>query len=166
MSKNIEMNYRTDSGYEVLYPSTTAEQAGSLSINGGTLNGPLYLQGNPSQDNEAVNLGWLNYTINSKILTEIIQRHGTGNTETVSVVFSFTPQFILINSNNGGFGIWSNNNFSFNVSNSGSSGYRSMPGNFSGNVLSWSSNPINQLQGRYYLNDKDSIYDFIAFLII
>ena len=167
MSKNIEMNYKIDSGYEVIYPSTTAEQAKSLSINGGTLNGPLYLYGNPSQDNEAVNLGYLNDIISSKISMEIIQRRGTGNRETVSVIFSFVPQFILVNSNEGGgFGIWSSNNFSFNVSNSGSSGFQSMSASFSGNVLSWQSTPTNNLQGRYYLNDKNSVYDFIAFLIV
>ena len=49
MAKNIEMNVLgSDGQYEVLYPKTTPEQAGSLSINGGTLNGNLYLNVDPT----------------------------------------------------------------------------------------------------------------------
>ena len=77
MAKNIEMNYLTDSGYEVLYPSNTfnnvignldlSRTTGSLNISsrttgnlpvsrctgalptsGGTMTGPLYLSGNPT----------------------------------------------------------------------------------------------------------------------
>ena len=58
MSKNIEINYKgEDGGYEVLYPSTTPSQAGSLSIGGGTLTGPLMLSREPMEEMEAVNYG-------------------------------------------------------------------------------------------------------------
>ena len=41
--KNIEMNVMNESGgYDVLYPKTTPEQAGSLSIGGGLCREILY----------------------------------------------------------------------------------------------------------------------------
>lgn len=46
--KNIEMNVMNESGgYDVLYPKTTPEQAGSLSISGGTMQGDLILNRDP-----------------------------------------------------------------------------------------------------------------------
>ena len=66
MSKNVEINYKNEGGgYEVLYPSTTPSQAGSLSIGGGTLTGPLMLSREPVEEMEAVNLSWTkNYISN------------------------------------------------------------------------------------------------------
>lgn len=58
MSRNIEMNYRTESGYEVLYPQTTIAQVnslqselnGKLNLSGGTMTGDLILNGDPSSN--------------------------------------------------------------------------------------------------------------------
>ena len=58
MARNIEINMKNaDGSYEVLYPSTTPSQAGSLSIGGGTLTGPLMLSREPQEEMEAVNYG-------------------------------------------------------------------------------------------------------------
>ena len=57
MAKNIEMNIKTSSGYETLYPENQC-----LKLSGGTMTGTLLLKGNPDSgdDNEAINLGYLN----------------------------------------------------------------------------------------------------------
>ena len=48
MPKNIEMSVLNSEGsYDVLYPKTTPEQAGSLSISGGTMQGDLILNRDP-----------------------------------------------------------------------------------------------------------------------
>ena len=78
MAVNIEMNYKTESGYEVLYPASTIAQIQSLQSNldsklnlsGGTMTGNLYLNGNPSSDNQAVNLGYLNNTIQTNTMNK------------------------------------------------------------------------------------------------
>ena len=62
MSRNIEMNYRTESGYEVLYPLTTIAQVGGLqnelnsklSLSGGTMIGDLILNRDPVNSMQAV----------------------------------------------------------------------------------------------------------------
>ena len=59
MSKSIEINYLGDSGYEVLYPKTLPELTGCLPLTGGTLTGPLTLNGEPSGEMEAVNKGYV-----------------------------------------------------------------------------------------------------------
>ena len=61
MAKNIEMNVKLDSGYEVLYPSSTIGQIqglqsqldGKLSLSGGTMTGNLILNGNPTSGLQA-----------------------------------------------------------------------------------------------------------------
>lgn len=57
MAKNIEINIKTSSGYETLYPENQC-----LKLSGGTMTGALLLKGNPDSgnDNEAINLGYLN----------------------------------------------------------------------------------------------------------
>lgn len=57
MAKNIEINIKTSSGYETLYPENQC-----LKLSGGTMSGSLLLKGNPDSGNanEAVNLGYLN----------------------------------------------------------------------------------------------------------
>ena len=75
MSKNIEMNYKISDGYEVLYPITKyAEVLGlqeeldkKLSLAGGVMTGDLILNGEPSQTNQAVNLGYLNSILVEKM---------------------------------------------------------------------------------------------------
>ena len=59
MAKNIEINYNSGSGYEVLYPKTIPELTGCLPLTGGTLTGPLTLNGEPSGEMEAVNKGYV-----------------------------------------------------------------------------------------------------------
>ena len=59
MAKNIEINYNSGSGYEVLYPKTIPELTGCLPLSGGTLTGPLMLSGEPSGEMEAVNKGYV-----------------------------------------------------------------------------------------------------------
>lgn len=59
MAKNIEINYNSGSGYEVLYPKTIPELTGCLPLTGGTLTGPLVLNGEPSGEMEAVNKGYV-----------------------------------------------------------------------------------------------------------
>ena len=59
MAKNIEINYNSGSGYEVLYPKTLPELTGCLPLTGGTLTGPLTLSGEPSGEMEAVNKGYV-----------------------------------------------------------------------------------------------------------
>ena len=59
MAKNIEINYNSGSGYEVLYPKTIPELTGCLPLTGGTLTGPLTLSGEPSGEMEAVNKGYV-----------------------------------------------------------------------------------------------------------
>lgn len=54
------MQYFNGTDYDTLYPETTAELAKSLSINGGTVNGPLILNRDPVETMEAVNLNYLN----------------------------------------------------------------------------------------------------------
>lgn len=62
MSRNIEMNYRTESGYEVLYPLTTIAQVnslqnelnGKLNSSGGTMTGDLILNRDPVNSMQAV----------------------------------------------------------------------------------------------------------------
>lgn len=41
MAKNIEINYQTGNGYEVLYPKTIPELTGCLPLTGGALLGPF-----------------------------------------------------------------------------------------------------------------------------
>ena len=59
MSKSIEINYLGNSGYEVLYPKTLPGLTGCLPLTGGTLTGPLMLNGEPSGEMEAVNKGYV-----------------------------------------------------------------------------------------------------------
>lgn len=59
MAKNIEINYNSGSGYEVLYPKTIPKLTGCLPLTGGTLTGPLMLNGGPSGEMEAVNKGYV-----------------------------------------------------------------------------------------------------------
>ncbi len=59
MAKSIEINYKSENGYEVLYPSTTPEQAGSLSIGGGEMQGDIILNGVTSNDMGAINKGYV-----------------------------------------------------------------------------------------------------------
>ena len=59
MAKNIEINYNSGSGYEVLYPKTIPELTGCLPLTGGTLTGPLMLNGEPSGEMAAVNKGYV-----------------------------------------------------------------------------------------------------------
>lgn len=49
-NRNIQMNYYNGTDYDVLYPETTAEQAKSLSINGGTVNGDIILSNETSNN--------------------------------------------------------------------------------------------------------------------
>ena len=95
MAKNIEMNYLTDSGYEVLYPNITSsslvgtlniasQTSGKIDINlrtsgtlpisrvpgvlplsGGTMTGNLILNGNPSSTNQAANKGYVDGLVNN-----------------------------------------------------------------------------------------------------
>lgn len=59
MSKKIELNIKTENGYEVLYPKTTPEMSGSLPLIGGTMQGPLILNRSPQENMEAVNKGYI-----------------------------------------------------------------------------------------------------------
>lgn len=67
-TKNIEINIKTESGYDVLYPLTTPQQAGSLPISGGTLTGPLMLNREPQENMEAVNKNYVDNIVNDYIL--------------------------------------------------------------------------------------------------
>ena len=67
-TKNIEINIKTESGYDVLYPLTTPQQAGSLPISGGTLTGPLMLNREPQENMEAVNNNYIDNIVNDYIL--------------------------------------------------------------------------------------------------
>ena len=80
MSKNIEMNIKTENGYEVLYPKSTPEQVGCttqawveeyvssnyLSLSGGTMTGSIDMGGQkisgvgaPSESGDVVNKGYV-----------------------------------------------------------------------------------------------------------
>lgn len=59
MSKKIELNIKTENGYEVLYPKTTPEMSESLPLMGGTMQGPLILSRSPQEDMEAVNKNYI-----------------------------------------------------------------------------------------------------------
>lgn len=68
--KNIEMNVMNKSGgYDVLYPKTTPEQAGSLSIGGGTLNGNLYLNADPTSNMGAATKQYVDNYVGSLVNT-------------------------------------------------------------------------------------------------
>ena len=67
-TKNIEINIKTESGYDILYPLTTPQQAGSLPISGGTLTGPLMLNREPQESMEAVNKSYIDNIVNDYIL--------------------------------------------------------------------------------------------------
>ena len=60
MSRNIEMNYRTESGYEVLYPQTLPELTGCLPLTGGTMTGPIVLNGDATENLQPVTLQQMN----------------------------------------------------------------------------------------------------------
>ena len=73
MAKNIEINYNSGSGYEVLYPKTLPELTGCLPLTGGTLTGPLTLSGEPSGEMEAVNKGYVDGRgINVEALKQVL----------------------------------------------------------------------------------------------
>ena len=46
MARNIEMNIKTESGYDVLYPSSTPSQVGCLATTGGTMSGNVNMNYN------------------------------------------------------------------------------------------------------------------------
>lgn len=68
-NRNIEMNIKTESGYDVLYPLTTPQQAGSLPITGGTLTGPLYLSSSPSNSSQAATKQYVDNTVSNWVPT-------------------------------------------------------------------------------------------------
>lgn len=96
-NRNIEMNIKTESGYDVLYPLTTPQQAGSLPISGGTLTGPLYLSSSPSSSNQAATKQYVDNNIsfnNSpfKVMDDItlsfVKQYG--NNQNTSVIANLT----------------------------------------------------------------------------
>ena len=64
-NRNIQMNYYNGTDYDVLYPETTAEQAKSLSINGGTVNGDIILSNETSNNMGVVTKGYVDNSIKS-----------------------------------------------------------------------------------------------------
>lgn len=78
MAKNIEMNIKTSSGYEVLYPRTTASQTGALPLTGGTMRGNIAMGnrkitglGSPSAGTDAVNKTYVDNNItNSNVFVK------------------------------------------------------------------------------------------------
>lgn len=67
-NRNIQMNYYNGTDYDVLYPETTAEQAKSLSINGGIINGNIYLN-SQTNDNQFLTKSMYASNINNDINT-------------------------------------------------------------------------------------------------
>ena len=66
--KNIEMNVMNESGgYDVLYPKTTPEQAGSLSIGGGTMQGDIILSEDSSNEMGVVSKSYVNNSIKTNV---------------------------------------------------------------------------------------------------
>lgn len=73
MAKNIEINIKTSSGYEVLYPSTLISQVSGLqnqlnsklNLSGGTMIGNLILNSNPTQDMQAGNKSYIDQQVSS-----------------------------------------------------------------------------------------------------
>ena len=93
--KNIEMNYKNENGYDVLYPNITSSSLigainlssqttgsidissrttgnlpisrvpGVLPLSGGTMSGNLILNGNPSSMNQAANKGYVDGLVNN-----------------------------------------------------------------------------------------------------
>ena len=64
--KNIEMNVMNESGgYDVLYPKTTPEQAGSLSIEGGTMQGDIILSEDSSNEMGVVSKSYVDNSFGS-----------------------------------------------------------------------------------------------------
>ena len=65
MAKNIEMNYKTQDGYEILYPKTISDQVGDLSDNflpltGGAMTGDLLLNtSEPSKELQAASKAYV-----------------------------------------------------------------------------------------------------------
>ena len=62
---NITMKQKNDQGeYDVLYPKTTPEQAGALSVQGGTVNGDVTISGNVSSGG---NVSGVNVTASGQV---------------------------------------------------------------------------------------------------
>ena len=76
MAKSIEMNIKEDSGYEVLYPTTTIDSVINLQnqlnqylpLAGGTMNGNLILNtSSPMDDLQAVSKGYVDNTVGNAV---------------------------------------------------------------------------------------------------
>lgn len=80
MARNIEMNIKTGSGYEVLYPSSTPSQVGSVSLSGDTMTGDLILSSTTSNDMGAINKGYVDTQISSLNTTLSNRINGVNNT--------------------------------------------------------------------------------------
>ena len=89
MAKNIEINYNSGSGYEILYPKTLPELTGCLPLTGGTLTGPLMLNGEPSGEMEAVNKGYVDEQM-AGILKPMYE--GTLNRESGTITLAYSGQ--------------------------------------------------------------------------
>ena len=110
MSKNIEVNIKTENGYEVLYPKSTPEQVGCttqawveeyvssgyLSLSGGTMTGSIDMGGRkisgvgePSESGDAVNKGYVDGKIKTfsgvNLLSQFVL---TTSSKTISVSLS------------------------------------------------------------------------------
>ena len=75
-NRNIQMNYYNGTDYDVLYPQSTPEQTGSLSINGGTVNGDIILNQQPTNGNACVSKSYVDSLVGgglNKILLKSYQ---------------------------------------------------------------------------------------------
>ena len=74
-TRNIQMNYYNGTNYDVLYPQSTPEQTGSLSINGGTVDGDIILTQETANINGCVNKGYVDNLIGSKMNKTLLKSY-------------------------------------------------------------------------------------------
>lgn len=181
MAKNIEINYNSGSGYEVLYPKTIPELTGCLPLTGGTLTGPLTLSGEPSGEMEAVNKGYVDGQVGGvfkKITSALVGASGTitlpENLSQYEVVFLSVRYKALSNMNF--YGRWSNNGTAFaQITGNGRDYYgyallfiKSHSGNFignyyrnSGSVIFGNVNDEFIISNTIYFEGAESVDDLI-----
>ena len=163
MSKSIEINYLGNSGYEVLYPKTLPGLTGCLPLTGGTLTGPLTLNGEPSGEMEAVNKGYVDGQVGGVFKKITSAQVGSSGTITLPEnLSSYEIIFLSLRYKTGNgtnfYGRWSSGGTAFaQLTGNGSDFYgyallfvKSHSGNFIGNYF--------HNNGRVYFGNVNQEY--------